>query len=299
MEPGFICIGSPKSGTTWLYRQLLKHPNIWVPPVKELHYFDKLYPILKYGERRNVKWGLMGFYRNHNRRLIIRVLGRAALDLKIKNIFWAHRYFGGDWSDDWYLSLFDAAKDKMGGELTTDYCALSDDGVAHVKRLAPQVRVIYFMRDPIARAWSHTKMLLPQLLNKPFDVITDDELLDYLTHPAVLRKGEHFKTISTWEKHFGQDQIFTAFFEEVIEKPEDLLKRVHEFLGVRSDIPSTYAKVREQVNVSKKTKSMPISIRQQLAQEFINELELLSERFGNYAETWREKARGLLANDRI
>ena len=45
LGPDFVCIGAPKSGTTWLYRNLNTHPSIWIPAVKELHYFDALFPL--------------------------------------------------------------------------------------------------------------------------------------------------------------------------------------------------------------------------------------------------------------
>ena len=40
--PDFLCIGVHKGGTTWLYQQLDSHPDFWMPPLKELHYFDQL-----------------------------------------------------------------------------------------------------------------------------------------------------------------------------------------------------------------------------------------------------------------
>src|ERR1700758_1596004 len=40
--PDFLCVGAQKSGTSWLYRQLDLHPDFWIPPLKELHYFDEL-----------------------------------------------------------------------------------------------------------------------------------------------------------------------------------------------------------------------------------------------------------------
>src|SRR5438132_13721254 len=40
--PDFLCVGAQKAGTSWLYRQLERHPDFWMPPVKELHYFDEL-----------------------------------------------------------------------------------------------------------------------------------------------------------------------------------------------------------------------------------------------------------------
>jgi len=41
-QPDFLCVGAQKGGTSWLYQQLESHPGFWMPPVKELHYFDKL-----------------------------------------------------------------------------------------------------------------------------------------------------------------------------------------------------------------------------------------------------------------
>ena len=39
--PDFICIGAQKAGTTWLYWQLAAHPDFWMPPRKEIHYFNE------------------------------------------------------------------------------------------------------------------------------------------------------------------------------------------------------------------------------------------------------------------
>jgi hypothetical protein len=41
-QPDFFCVGAQKGGTSWLYQQLQSHPDFWMPPIKELHYFDKL-----------------------------------------------------------------------------------------------------------------------------------------------------------------------------------------------------------------------------------------------------------------
>lgn len=40
----FMCVGAPKSGTTWLYQILDQHPDIFIPKEKELHYFNSLHP---------------------------------------------------------------------------------------------------------------------------------------------------------------------------------------------------------------------------------------------------------------
>lgn len=40
----FIGVGARKAGTTWIYKQLKKHPQIFIPSSKELSYFSsKIY----------------------------------------------------------------------------------------------------------------------------------------------------------------------------------------------------------------------------------------------------------------
>jgi len=39
--PDFLIIGAQKSGTTFLYKAFRQHPEVYLPPRKELHYFDR------------------------------------------------------------------------------------------------------------------------------------------------------------------------------------------------------------------------------------------------------------------
>lgn len=38
--PGFLGIGAVKGGTTWLHHNLAAHPDLYLPPEKEIHFFD-------------------------------------------------------------------------------------------------------------------------------------------------------------------------------------------------------------------------------------------------------------------
>lgn len=38
--PNFFLVGSQKSATTWMYRCLVEHPQIYLPAEDEIHYFD-------------------------------------------------------------------------------------------------------------------------------------------------------------------------------------------------------------------------------------------------------------------
>lgn len=56
MLPNFLIIGAEKAATTWLYDQLRRHPDIFMPRVKEIHFFN----------RRNSRLQLRRNYEQHD-----------------------------------------------------------------------------------------------------------------------------------------------------------------------------------------------------------------------------------------
>jgi len=43
MLPNFLFIGPDKSGSTWLYEVLKSNPEVYVPVIKDIYYFDRYY----------------------------------------------------------------------------------------------------------------------------------------------------------------------------------------------------------------------------------------------------------------
>lgn len=41
VKPTFMIVGSQKAGTTWLHECLQEHPEIFMPQIKEMHYFSR------------------------------------------------------------------------------------------------------------------------------------------------------------------------------------------------------------------------------------------------------------------
>jgi hypothetical protein len=289
--PDFICIGAPKSGTTWLYQNLNRHPSIWLPPVKELHYFDALYPLPRYAIRKSHPRGIFGLGRRYSRRKILHVFYRVARKGSFNELIWAYRYFSGSPDESWYMSLFEGHDDVLTGDLTTDYCALSEEAVSKVKSMLPDIKIVYLMRNPVERAWSHAKMLLPSLLDKPYVHITDVEFINYLSHPAPQLRGNYPRTIKIWERIFGRQQLFLGFFDEVVNCPRDLYIRLLNYLDVSADEKYIPEGLLRKVNVSKVTGNhgMPDPVRECLIEQYRHDMEWLAGRFGGYASKWLDE----------
>lgn len=43
MLPNFLIIGAPRAGTTWIAKNIREHPDIYIPQIKEIHFFDRHY----------------------------------------------------------------------------------------------------------------------------------------------------------------------------------------------------------------------------------------------------------------
>src|ERR1700749_4313420 len=69
--PDFLCIGAQKAGTTWLDSNLRRHPDVWLPPLKELHYFNSVHI------NGHLKWNLKHRC-NHRQTLLRRYMQKTA-----------------------------------------------------------------------------------------------------------------------------------------------------------------------------------------------------------------------------
>lgn len=154
MFPHFVCIGAQKAGTTWLHSNLRKHQELWLPPIKEIHYFDykenNFSPALKQqffdNSRQNRRW----------RRIAINRLKVNCKSPNIQRLLWDRNYlFNRQNNDDWYSSLFELGRGKIIGEITPAYSTLNSSSVAHIHKLMPELKIIFMMRNPIERAWSY------------------------------------------------------------------------------------------------------------------------------------------------
>ena len=105
-RPDFLVISPPKTGSTWLADNLRRHPQLFVPAIKEVKYFSSLYQWLDYG---------------------------------------------------WYCDHFNGAGPRQAGEASPSYASLPLADIRNIRRLLPDVKLVFLMREPVARAWSHAK----------------------------------------------------------------------------------------------------------------------------------------------
>ena len=126
--------------------------------VKELHFFDSVH--LGYSTQR--------VFRRLQRRAGARIAGilektenASRLSRRWKEIAYLARLADGRkaYTDEWYQHVFTGASNsRQKGEITPLYCSIGRDGVKHVKKRNPSVKLIYLIRDPLDTAMSSLRM---------------------------------------------------------------------------------------------------------------------------------------------
>jgi hypothetical protein len=227
MRPHFLVIGGQKCGTSWLQDNLVQHPQIWLPPTKEVHYFD----------RGNVGLHLRLFgtsKRMRKARAYAAAQFQAWLSGEAHELGWSLYYWLGPRNDDWYRGLFPDRPGKVAGEICPGYAKLPEPAVARVKQFMPDARLIYLLRNPMERSWSYAAQYFTSPRSKghygKLSNVPPTVLKAFLQEDAH-GHSDYLRALEAWQPHFGP-RMLIGFFDELETKPEVLYLRVVRFLGV-------------------------------------------------------------------
>jgi hypothetical protein len=209
MGPDFLYIGCQKAGSRWLYDQLAAHEAFWMPPIKELHYFDGYEGgrgIAHQARQFKGKKGLL-------RRLLRRKDSRLQRPGAAAFIDQARAGDGGKLDLDWYASLFRWKGDRLSGDITPGYSTLSARMIGLVAARFPDPRCILFIRDPVARAW----LQACEIMRLGQDAVPQDwpEIVSFLTTKRVATRSYPSRIFARWSDHVAADRFFVGFFDQL------------------------------------------------------------------------------------
>jgi Sulfotransferase family len=292
--PDFLGIGAQKSGTTWLSHNLQLHPGIWMPRLKELHYFDE-----RIDDPRNPFFRLYGKIKgegNTDRRWRRQLKGRLRHHrehFSREEFLWDLKYYAGAAGDGWYASLFGPGGGKVAGEVTPAYATLEPEMVARVYDRMPEAKIIFLMRNPVERAWSQLAMRFARSKKRDVGTVTRKELRRNFEREGSKQRTDYLRTLGNWSSFYPREQIFVGFLEDIHFFPERLLGSVYAFLGVDPSFEPRGAGVRVH---ARSTGRMLTRSAAYLSRLYLEELSRLDDRFGGYASFWRYGAEKLAAD---
>jgi hypothetical protein len=199
--PDFFIVGHHKSGTTALYEMLRRHPQIFMPSIKEPRYMAS------------------------DLRALVRPSPASVLPQTLEE----------------YLSLFDAAsEDQRVGEASPSYLR-SQTAAGAIAELQPAARIIAILREPASFVRSlHLQLLQEHVeLEKDLGRAVAGEQLERQGR-RVRRYADHVHYVEQLRRYhaaFSPEQVLVLIYDDFRADNEATVRRVLRFLEVDDQAP--------------------------------------------------------------
>jgi hypothetical protein len=204
MPPSFVIAGAPRAGTTWLYRNLDRHPDVFLAPNKEPRF---------YAVRETERLAFNG--PGDDRWLSHLVQDRGA-----------------------YEALFaGAGAGQLRGEASSDYLYRSPTAAARLRQDIPAVQLIFILRDPAHRAYSNWLQHV-QYGREPLSFAdalnAEEERIEqgWAWWWHYTRRGFYARQLEPFLDAFPRDQILILLHDDLRRDPRGLLERASAFLEI-------------------------------------------------------------------
>lgn len=288
--PDFIGLGMAKSGTTWLFDMLSEHSEIDF--ARGRRDIDYCYPPI---DR-------------------IRLENEPFIDMKEVQ-FWNDIYLPFNQKKrfiDAYRELFrHVPKNHIAGEITNNYLfyMLNDDTLKEFHACLPQVKLIVCLRNPVDRYISHhffqydigerhRKMGLKTYYSSGCFPSLDDEIgkiVCWLKSPGQKNVpgdlgvrnyiyGLYAIELKNILRYFDRDQLHIIFFDDIKQRPSEVLNQLSSFLGVTDFQPIN--DVGGAVNVTQTRKTVTDEQRRALKRLYRESVHQLSGMLNRNLDHW-------------
>lgn len=204
-EKRFLIIaGQPKAGTSSLFEWVRQHPKVCASRLKEARFFlDELYPL------------------------------RRPLCFNGKNL-------------DEYFDLFDCPEREVLLEASPDY--IYGETPLKIANLLPQAKIVVIVREPISRMVSAYRFFQQRGLvsaEMSFDQYVQFQVNNPVRFdtPVQFRALDHCRLefyLDRWKSAFGE-RLLVLDFNELRERPKELIERVFQFVHLEFDESVQYS----------------------------------------------------------
>jgi hypothetical protein len=285
-EPTFVfCVGATKAGTSWLHRYLAAHDECHFRSLKELHYFGLSRPAqfgaaLRAGRQEIARLSSLLAQRDD---------GGAVTDSRIVDL--------RDWQKVLRVKAFDLAAYKafltqnigqahVVGDVTPAYALLPIETLQVMQSVGADVRVVYLMRDPLARLWSHVRMIAKHLDRQKFAagaMALLDRILGADPTPetkGIVARGDYAAIVPKLRLAFDPKRLLVMFYEDLISLPG--VAKLSAFLGIAPGRAEFDRRVHQGVPLE-----LPAEARARALVFLRPQYDFVARQFGEMPSAWR------------
>jgi hypothetical protein len=143
--------------------------------------------------------------------------------------FWDWHYANGV---EWYQNLFQN-DELINGDITPAYAFMDVAKIKELKSIAPDVPLIYSVRNPMDRAWSAARMMVKRA-ELTMDEASDAWFIDHFKSAGSRNRGDYIRAVDNWLSVFDESQLLLTNFDDITTRPHALMQTVAEHIGIDS-----------------------------------------------------------------
>ena len=225
-EPTFLfCVGATKAGTSWLYEHLSAHPECHFRTIKELHYFslktaEQFDGVLRATDREIAEMQAHLDAVEYERKAAV---ARRLADLIEWRAVLAHRAID---LPAYRAFLTEGAGDaRLVGDVTPAYGLMSEVALAGLTQVAADTRFVYLLRDPLARLWSHVRMIAQRTAPDRFERAAEAQMAAILDGDlsgegkGIVARGDYAAILPKLARAVPAKSLLVLFQEELMTLP--------------------------------------------------------------------------------
>jgi len=199
-KPNFLIVGASRSGTTSLAKYLNAHPDIYIPPQKELRYF------VKDTINKTTIWDPL---KKH-------IISQSELDKKA------------------YFSLMDNDNYKLVGDASIHYLNHPDISIPKIHKYVGDIPIIIMIRNPVKRLISNWNYMLYDLYNLEKAIKMEDlrKKYNYNSFWFYKEQSMYYNKVKAFKKSFKNVKIF--IFEDFFKDINKSMLECYNFLNITS-----------------------------------------------------------------
>tara|TARA_R110002111_G_scaffold127955_1_gene192761 strand:+ start:294 stop:1178 length:885 start_codon:yes stop_codon:yes gene_type:complete len=281
--PDFVCIGAQKAATTWLYNVLRRVPGVFLPAIKELHYFSEHHSddAKRFGPRHRAEQ--IAHIREYQQNKLMLTPHDKAVREQINFLD------SPTTDDDWYRSIFDFAGDNdICGEICPCYMSMPVRGIRHTMSINPLLRVLVLVRDPIDRAWSQMRM---HQKTGVMDFNLDRILTGKSSMAPYMRYTDYANSLEHWKSMSGEGRFKAVVYDHIQSNPETAIQQILQFIGVPNQNSSIQL---DKVVFQGMKVDLPVELRAKLLKDLEPQYTYLHNLFPQQVESWIDRHKSAL-----
>ena len=155
-------------------------------------------------------------------------------------------YFSYRWAEgeDWYVQQVRPAADLLVGEKSPSYLS-HPEAAARIATVAPAVRLIAILRDPVDRAYSHywhnrrlgrEPMSFGDAIEAEEGRIAESKSARDAERVGYVTVGRYEEQLARFDQAFGPDQLLVILHEDLRDDGAHVSELLTEFLGLKSPL---------------------------------------------------------------